>query len=420
MGKLTANEVKSYLNKPGTYQDGDGLFLKVDKRGGASWLARIQRNGNRRDYSIGSAKLVSLAKARAEAAKLREAVRIEGRDPVAEKRKAKAAAVTFKQAALAFLENNKSQWASPKHEGQWLATMETYAFPKLGGIPVDKVDSPDIIAAISEVWMAKAETGRRVRQRICTTLDYAKAQGWRTAEAPVRSLQAGKGLPRQPGSGNHRLAMPHEDIPAFITYLRSRHSYGRLALELAILTATRSQEVRLATWDEFDLEAARWTIPAARNDSGTGGMKKGSMPNAKAHIVPLSTAALSVLKRADALRMAGTNLVFPGAKQDKAISDMTLLKVLRDADQPYHVHGFRSAFRDWVGEATTFQGEVAEAALAHKVPDAVEAAYLRTTYLTAPGGKPGKRVALMEAWGGYCDGGTSGAKVVPIKKAHTA
>ena len=186
----------------------------------------------------------------------------------------------------------------------------------------------------------------------------------------------------------HRKAMPYEAIPSYIVALQRKHAYGRLALELLILTGVRSQEVRLATWNEFKLESGLWTIPAEH------------MKRAKTHIIPLSKAALSVLNRATALKLAGSDFVFPGV--NGAMSDMTLLKVLRDAGEPYHVHGFRSAFTDWAANEG-FSDAVVEAALAHKTPDAVQAAYRRTTYL-GTSDKPGERVRLMEAWGTYCVG----------------
>lgn len=393
MGKLTANEVKAFLAKPGTYQDGDGLFLKVKKDGGASWKLRVQHEGKRRDIGLGGAKLVSLAQARAKAAEYRKAVRIEGRDLVAERRETKAAAVTFRQAAKALHESHKAKWHQPKHAAQWIATLETYAFPSLGERPVGTIEARHIIAAISKVWSEKPETGRRVRQRICAVLDYAHAHGWRATEAPARSLQAGKGLPRQPARDTHRLAMPYAEVPAFLTRLRERFSFGRLALEFTILTAARSGEVRGATWDELDLEAGLWTIPAER------------MKARREHVVPLSAPALAVLEKAKAMRLAGSELVFPGMQAAKVMSDMTLLKVLRDAGEPYHVHGFRSSFRDWVSEETNFPGDVAEAALAHMVANKVEAAYRRGNLLE-------KRRRMMDAWGAYCLADNARAKVV--------
>ena len=398
MGKLTANEVKANLSKPGAYQDGDGLFLKVDRRGGASWNLRVQHAGKRRDIGLGSAGLVTLANARAKAAEARRAIREEGRDIVAERREAKAAGVTFKEAALALHEANKHQWAEGKHAGQWLATLETYAFPALGAKAAGAITAADIIAAISPVWKARPETGRRVRQRICATLDYAHARGWRTTEAPARSLAAGRGLPRQPAGGHHA-AMPYVDVPAYLTRLRASGGvWGRLALEFVILTAARSGEVRGARWSEMDLEAGLWTVQAAR------------MKARREHTVPLSLQALAVVKSAAAVRLAGTDLVFPGAGGG-LMSDMTMRKVLARAKEPFTVHGFRSSFRDWVAEKTAFPREVAEAALAHTNPNEVEAAYQRGSMVE-------KRRRLMDAWGAYCTNG-GGAKVVrfPAKAA---
>jgi integrase len=399
MGKLTATAVKAALGKPGVYQDGDGLFLKVDRRGGASWKLRVQYQGERRDYSIGSAKLVRLAEARATAAEYRRSVRIEGRDPCAEKRKTKAATITFREAALAFMQAHKHQWSSEKHAQQWISTLETYAFPKLGDRPVGKIEAPDIIAAIAAVWTEKPETGRRVRQRICAVLDFAHARGWRVTEAPARSLAAGKGLPRQPPRDSHRLAMPYAEVPAFLTRLRATGGvWGRLALEFAILTTARSNEVRGAVWDEFDLKANLWTVPASR------------MKARREHVVPLSPQAIAVLESADAVRMVGTELVFPGARGGQ-MSDMTMLAVLRRANEPFHVHGFRSSFRDWVAEETNFQGDVAEAALAHTIANKVEAAYRRGNLLE-------KRRKLMDAWGAYCDSGKGKLLAFKVRAAR--
>lgn len=262
MGKLTANDVKSCLAKgTGLYQDGDGLFLRVTGVGVGQWKLRIQHDGKRRDIGLGSSKLVSLAAARAKAAEARKAIREDGRDLIAERREAKAATTTFREAALALHEAHKHQWANAKHSAQWLATLKTYAFPSLGSKPVGAIAAGDIIAAISGVWTTKPETGRRVRQRICAVLDYAHARGWRATEAPARALSAGKGLPKQPG-GKHHSAMAYAEVSTFLTRLRASGGvWGRLALEFVIFTAARSQEVRLATWDEVD---GRWPVDHPR------------------------------------------------------------------------------------------------------------------------------------------------------------
>ena len=224
-------------------------------------------------------------------------------------------------------------------------------------------------------------------------------KGWRSREAPSGngSLKAGRGLPRQMKSREHRKAMPYVAVPSFLTALRRRPSFGRLALELLILTGVRSQEVRFSTWSEFNLDERLWTISGDH-------MKRG-----KSHAVPLSDAALALLSRAAAFRLPDSDVVFPGAA-GKPMSDMTLLKVLRDMKEPYHVHGFRSAFTDWAANEG-FADAVVEAALAHKTPDAVQAAYRRTTYLGTPD-QPGARVKLMDDWGRYCLGGLTDTGIV--------
>lgn len=405
MGKLTALAVKAALANPGTYQDGDGLFLKVDKRGGASWTLRLQRDGNRQDIGLGSAKLLTLAEARDKANQARKAIKIERRDILAEKKDEAAAKVTFREAAKQYHAENEAGWKSAVYARQWLASLENYAFPKLGSVPTGGIVAADIIGVLTPIWQEIPETARQVRNRICAVLDYAHAKGWRSTEAPSGngSLKAGRGLPRQVKARENRKAMPYVAVPGFLTALRRKPSYGRLALELLVMTGVRSQEVRLATWAEFDLEARLWTIPADH-------MKRG-----KAHIVPLSDAVLAVLAKAAALKLEGSDQVFPGTA-GKPMSDMTLLKVLRDMSEPFHVHGFRSSFTDWAANEG-YPDAVVEAALAHKTPDAVQAAYRRTTYLGTPD-QPGARVKLMEAWGRYCAGAAMAGKVVPIRKAQ--
>ncbi len=391
MGRLTAVAVKAALANPGSYQDGDGLFLKVDKRGGASWFLRLQRDGKRQDISLGSAKLTTLAEVRQKAWELRKAIKVDRRDILAERKDEAAAKVTFREAALQYHAANEAGWKSDIYARQWLATLENYAFPKLGSEPTGAIAAADIIDVLTPIWQDIPETARQVRNRICTVLDFAHAKGWRSREAPSGngSLKAGRGLPRQVKSRENRKAMPYVALPGFLTALQRKPSYSRLALELLILTGARSQEVRLATWAEFDLDERLWTVPADH-------MKRG-----KSHIVPLSDAALEVIGKANALRLPNTEVVFPGIL-GKPTSDMTLLKVVRDMSEPFHVHGFRSTFTDWAANEG-FADAVVEAALAHKTPDAVQAAYRRTTYLGTLD-KPGARVKLMEAWGAYCTG----------------
>jgi integrase len=372
MGNLTALSVKAALTNSGTYQDGDGLFLKIDKRGGAYWLPRLQRDGKRRDIGLGSVKLVSLAEARHKASELRKAAKIDRRDILAEKKDEIAAKVTFREAAKQSHSENEAGWKSALYARQWLASLENYVFPKLGHTPTGGVTSADVITVLKPIWQEIPETARQVRNRICAVLDYAHAKGWRSTEAPSGngSLKAGRGLPRQVKRRENRKAMAYIELPAFVIALRRKPSYGRLALEWLILTGTRSQEVRLATWDEFDLEARLWTIPAQH------------MKRSKAHIVPLSAEALAVLAKADALQLEGTDVIFPGAA-GKPMSAMTRLKVLRDMSERAHVHGYRSTFTDWAANHGVADA-VVEAALAHKTPDAVQALGLDIKFIQFP------------------------------------
>jgi integrase len=386
MAKLSAAKVKSAL-QPGRYSDGDGLYLLVSESGSRRWELRSQRNGRRRDIGLGPLTSVSLADARAAAAELRRKI-AQGIDPVAERKQEKLIIPTFRAAARLVHEERKAAWKNGKHQVQWLSTLEAYAFPRLGDRLVNDIEGPIIRDVLAPIWLSKPETARRVRQRIGTVLDWAYARGLRATEAPMRSLS--KGLPRQPKKDGHFAALPYSEVPALVARLRERSSVGRLALEALILMAARSGEIRLATWNEFDLEARTWSIPADR-------MKMG-----RAHIVPLSTAALDVLARAQEHRSRASELVFPGLKPKRPLSDMTLLKILRDMQSGVTVHGFRSAFRDWVAEQTDFPGEVAEAALAHANSNKVEAAYRRTDFL-------GKRRIMMDCWGGFATGGASTA-----------
>ena len=392
VGKLTATGVKA-LKTAGSYGDGDGLFLIVSATGASSWMVRAQKDGRRRDIGLGSAKKVTLAVARDRAARVRSQIEA-GLDPVAERKKA-AGVPTFRQAAALVHAENKAGWRNGKHNAQWLQTLDTYAFPTIGDLPVSAVDGPAVRDLLAAIWLTKNETARRVRQRIGAVLDWAHAKGYRAAEAPMRSVSIG--LPRVTAKGGHHAALSYTVLPDFMVKLRAKQSCGRLALEAAILTAARSGEVRGATWSEVNLEEGLWTIPDSR------------MKRAKEHVVPLSPAALRVFQRARALRTDDAALVFPGAKMGKPLSDMTLLKVLRDMEAGCTVHGFRSAFKDWAGEVAGFPNELSEAALAHAIENKTEAAYRRGNLLD-------KRRTMMAAWGDYCDG--SRGPVVGLARPH--
>jgi integrase len=381
MGKLTTTRVKS-LTKPGRYSDGDGLFLEVKPAGGRNWILRTLCGGKRRDIGLGSLKSVDLGDARIAAHEIRRQI-AQGLDPIAERKRERQVVPKFRDAAKSVHDEHKAGWKNGKHQAQWLSTLETYAFPKLGDRMVSDIGAPEIRDVLAPIWLSKPETARRVRQRIATVLDWACVKGFRANEAPLRSLS--KGLPRQPRKDRHFAAMNYADVPKFMQRLKERESIGRLALEALILTAARSGEIRFGCWSEVDFEEGLWSIPADR------------MKMKRPHVVPLSPAAIEVLKRAENFRASSSDLIFPGQKLKKPMSDMTLLKILRDMDAGVTVHGFRSAFRDWVADQTNYPGDVAEAALAHTVSNKVEAAYRRTDFLA-------KRRELMRDWGQYCLG----------------
>ncbi|WP_048886074.1 tyrosine-type recombinase/integrase [Aurantiacibacter atlanticus] len=392
MGSLTATQVSALVrdSRPGRYQDGDGLALLIGKRGGQSWMVRIQKDGRRRDIGLGSAKKVSLKLARERAATVRSQVEA-GIDPIAERKKA-AGVPTFREAAASVHAEHKGSWKNAKHRKQWLTTLETYAFPAFGDRSIALVDAPAVRDALAEIWLAKPETARRLRQRICTVIDWAVAKGYREAGLPMPVID--KALPKQRAKPKHHAALPYADLPLFLPKLRKRETMGRLALEAVILTAARSGEVRLAEWSELDLDAATWTVPAERMKAG------------REHVVPLSPQAVALFKRMKLHRRGESDLVFPGTKRGKPLSDMTLTKVLRDMEMAVTAHGFRSTFRDWVAEQSSWPAELAEAALAHVVSDKTVAAYQRGSMLE-------KRRELMSAWTDYCEG-ASGGNVVRL------
>lgn len=403
---LTALQVKKA--KPGRHADGNGLYLFVKPSGARSWVLRVVVNGRRRDFGLGGVvsdalpdeivaamravplirrKMLTLQEARDKAVAARSLAKA-GIDPAAEWKKVATVVPTFSDAARRLHDNIKGGFKSARHSDSWISSLEAYAFPVLGSKPVDQIDTPAIQSVLLPIWLTVPETARRVRQRICAVLDFSHGQGWRTVDAPMRAVA--KGLPKQPQAGEHLPAMPYAEVPAFMRLMADKiDTVGRLAVRFTILTAARSGETRGATWDEIDLDAKVWTIPGTRMKAG------------KPHTAALSDAAVEVLRT-----MAGFvvghkgELVFKGVG-GKRLSDMTLTKALRDAKvKDYTVHGFRSSFRDWIAEQTSFPGEWAEAALSHALSNKVEAAYLRTKYLD-------QRRTLMAAWADYLTGTTN-------------
>ncbi len=376
---LTAMQVRN-LNKPGRYADGNGLYLVVDPSGAKRWLLRIIVHRKRRDIGLGSVSLVSLSEAREKALVSRKLAR-EGGDPLAEKRKEQREIPSFAKAAEQVHGEHKASWKNKKHAEQWINTLTDYVFPHFGASRVDQIQTPDVLRALAPIWLTKPETARRVRQRISAVMDWAKASGFRTGDNPVEGV--GKGLPKQSNREKHHEAMPYAQVPAFIEMLHDADTgeITWLAFEFLILTASRTSEVLAARWTEVDFEQTLWTVPAERMKAG------------RIHRIPLSPRCLEILSRAKVLG-AGSAYIFPGRTGEKPLSNMVFLMLLRRMNLEVTAHGFRSSFRDWAAETTSFPREVAEMALAHTIENKVEAAYRRGDLMA-------KRREMMEAWSQY-------------------
>jgi integrase len=403
INRLSTRKVET-ATEPGYYMDGGGLILHISTNGGKRWLLRFQSplTGKRREMGLGPAGgrgRVTLAEARERADEARRLVR-DGVDPIqhreeeAERQRAeaiRAAPMTFGAFAEQWLDENLSQFRNPKHRQQWRNTLTTYAAP-LWDKPLPDITTEDVMGVLKPIWTDKHETATRVRGRIERLLDAASASGLRTGDNPARwTGHLSNLLPKVPKSKRgHHSALPWKDLPAFIEDLRTRDGIAARALEFTILNASRSGEVRGATWSEIDMDAARWTIPGSR------------MKADRDHRVPLSPRALEILREMEALRPAGdkdgTALVFPGAREGKPMSDMTLAAVLRRMGRTgITVHGFRSAFRDWAEDCADAAYGTIRSALAHTVGDKVDAAYRR-------GDAFDRRRKLMAQWECFMDG----------------
>lgn len=373
---LSAVRVRQ-LTAPGRYADGNGLYLVVDPSGAKRWLLRTVVQGRRRDIGLGGFSLVTLAEAREKALAQRKLAR-EGGDPIAERRKVAAVIPTFAEAASVVHGEHKASWRNAKHGQQWINTLTQYAFPIIGDRRVDQIATPDVLRVLSPIWLTKQETARRLRQRIGTVMDWAKASGFRSGDNPVDGVA--KGLPKQISDKEHHAALPYSEVPDFVARLHKTGDgeVSRLAFEFLILTASRTSEVLGARWGEFNTGDKIWNVPAER------------MKAKKPHRVPLSTRCLVILQRARELS-ADSDFVFPGRSNRAPLSNMTLLMMLRRMKVDVTAHGFRSSFRDWAAEATSYPRELAEMALAHTIDNKVEAAYRRGDLLE-------KRVEMMEQW----------------------
>ncbi|MGE3335753.1 MAG: tyrosine-type recombinase/integrase [Rhodospirillaceae bacterium] len=386
--RLTALKV-SRLRDAGLYADGGGLYLQITSATARSWVYRFRHAGRKtpRDMGLGSAFDVSLMEARQLAAAARDLLR-QGLDPI-HHRKLQTASMptkTFAECAEAYIAAHKGSWRNSKHVAQWEATLKAYAYPSIGVLPVSTVDVGCVVGVLEPIWKAKTETASRLRGRIEAILDWARTRGFRSGDNPARwrgHLDNLLPLPTRVRRVQHHAALPFSEVGHFMAQVRKQSGDAARALELLILTATRTSEVLNARTSEFDLRQAIWTIPAERIKAG------------REHRIPLSKPALALVRQILHERSDG-DLLFPNMRSGKALSTNALLALLKRLKRTdITVHGFRSTFRDWAAEQTNYPRDVAEMALAHAIPDRVEAAYRRGDLLA-------KRSNMMNDWASYC------------------
>jgi integrase len=385
---LSATAVRN-LKEPGKYYDLHGLFLRIEPTGSRRWVQRVSIAGRQREIGLGSADLVTLAEARELAMSNKKLARAGG-DPLVAKQD-HVVIPSLNEAIDEVIKLNAPTWTNAKHAAQFKSTLTNYVTPKLGRRPVSDILAADILSVLQPIWTTKSETARRVKQRIGTVMKWAIAQGYRTDDPTLALNQV---LPKQNRKPKHRAFLPYTDVSTCLNVIKQSDAMlsTKLAIELLVLTATRSGEVRLANWSEIDFEARTWIIPAGR------------MKMKEEHIIPLSDRALEVLQEATALGDDG--LIFPGMRSGRAMSDMTMSKLVKELGYPVDIHGFRTSFRTWVQEQTNTAHEVAERALAHKITDKSEAAYARSDLFE-------KRRKLMDAWANYLN--EKPAKVVQLR-----
>lgn len=408
IGGLTAIRL-SRASAKGMYPDGGGLYLQVTESGAKSWIFRFMLNGRAREMGLGPLHAISLSDARTKATECRRLC-VAGIDPIEARklerdkaRLAAARALTFKDAADAYIKAHQAGWRNAKHAAQWRSTLGTYAGPVFGSLPVQDVDVSHIMKVLEPIWATKTETASRLRGRIEAVLDWATVRGYRRGDNPARwrgHLETLLPKRAKVQRVEHHPALPYSEIGAFMGTLRQQDGISAVALEFLILTATRTSETIGARWDEIDTDHAIWTIPAARIKAG------------KEHRVPLSAPAMAILKRLNKFRQG--DFVFPGGKVKKPMSNMAILALLKRMGRAdLTVHGFRSTFRDWAAERTNYPREVAEMALAHTVSDKVEAAYRRGDLFE-------KRRRMMAEWARYCGTLRQSGNVVAIRARASA
>jgi len=379
LNRLSARTVAT-VKKPGRHADGGGLYLVVDKSGAKRWVFLFRFGGPHKEMGLGGLTRVSLVEARRLAEWCRSCL-ARGENPI-EARKAAGRVPTFGECADEYVASMAGNWRNEQHRAQWGMTLTRYT-ETIRSMPINMIGTAEVLRLLQPVWQKIPETASRLRGRIERVLDAAQARGYRSGENPARWRGHLSTLlpPRQKLTRGHHAAMPYSELPEFLARLRARDGVSARALEFVILTAARSGEVLGLQWSEIDLDRKVWTVPASRIKAG------------REHRVPLSPRAAAIIEAMQTVRVS--DYVFPGYKPARPLGDMALHLVRERMEIPYTVHGFRSSFRDWCGEATNFPREVAEAALAHEVGDETERAYRRGDALE-------KRRQLMDAWAEYC------------------
>ena len=394
------------LAKPGRHNAGDNLYLSITKAGSKRWVYLYVFGGQRRELGLGSAAkgFVSLAEARDKAIEARKLISA-GEDPIKVMGKSARAIAergipSFGSFADDYLAAHGPKFRNDKHKAQWATTLQTFC-ATIRSRPIDEIATDDVLRVLQPIWSKIPETASRVRGRMENVLDAAKARGYRDGmDNPARWRGHLKALlpARQRLTRGHHAALPYDDLPEFLALLQTKQASAALALELCILTATRSGETLNAKWQEFDLKKAVWTVPAIRMKAG------------HEHRIPLTARALEILHTLHKLRSEHNDHVFMGNARGKPLSNMAMSMLLKRMERKdITVHGFRSTFRDWASEQTSFPHEVCEMALAHTIGNKAEAAYRRGDLFE-------KRRNLMDAWAAFCEPQTS-AKVVPLRKA---
>ncbi|WP_420590837.1 tyrosine-type recombinase/integrase [Bacterioplanoides sp.] len=385
--KLSARKVETA--QAGKYEDGGGLRLVVSANGSKRWVLRFTIDGKRREKGLGPYPVVTLEAAREHALECRRQV-YAGQDPIENRKEKDSRTPTFRECAIAYIESNKHAWTNKKHADQWSNSLTTYAFPVIGNKSVTNINVDHILKVLEPIWYEKNETAKRVQTRVAKILDYAIARKYRSSSNPAKwqgHLDTILPKPTSIQKRKHHPAMPLGEVSNFWKILSSKQATSANALQLLILTATRTSEVLKATWDEIDLDEGIWVIPKER------------MKTKKEHRVPLSKQAIRLL--GELPKIEGSNYLFPGNRKGSALSNMAMLTLMRKMGYEsgsekgdYVPHGFRSTFRDWAGEVSNYPRDVVEMALAHTIDNKVEAAYRRGDMFK-------KRAEMMQDWADF-------------------